>query len=148
MPRIAIKIDPFIENSFTEPGLAVRGRIGTAAFVDASGIKTQTDEIFRGLSFQDYRVSARLEPAGVFGSDRLVDRFATDFVRVQFGNIEMVAQEIAGTATVLRFVRSPKDLPGSNAGNGNCHSWWQILRRFRWHDGNLHRSRPLSGNHG
>src|SRR6266478_2346188 len=100
VPGVAVNVNALIEDFFAQPGLAAGRRVRAAAFVGAASVETEPDEVVGGLGFEDDGINARLEQLRVFGLKRLFDSLAANASGVEFGDIELVAQKIAGAAAV------------------------------------------------
>ena len=102
VPGIAVNIDALDQRLFG-PSLrfAVRGGVGAAAFVSAAGIEAEANQIIRGLGFENDWINAGFEGARIFGTQSAsAIGFTADSGGIELGDIEMVAQEIAGAAAI------------------------------------------------
>src|SRR5256884_8079053 len=77
----------------------------TTLFRSGSGVEAEPDQIAGGLGFEDDGIHPGFEDAWVFGSQRLLNRSATDSGRVEFGDIEMIPKEITGAAADRKSTR-------------------------------------------
>src|SRR5437773_1346565 len=100
MPGIAVNTQAFIEDFFTEFGLAPRRGVGTAAFIGAARIEVESDEVVCGLCFEDDGINSRLQGAWIFGIKRLLNGFPADARGIEFRNVKMVPKEESGTGAV------------------------------------------------
>src|SRR5439155_20587670 len=98
MPRITIKVDPFVEKLLAEFGFSPGNRIRAAPFISAARVKTQVDEIAGRLRCKNDRIDPRLECVRVFRRQGFLNGFSANPRSIELGNIKMISQKITGAA--------------------------------------------------
>src|ERR1700754_172853 len=103
MPRIAVDIDALVEDFLAQLCLASRRGKWTPAFFRTARVKTERKEpeqIRDGLWFEYRRVNAGFEHSRTACIECFTNRFVGDTRSIEFGNVEMITQEVTGAAAV------------------------------------------------
>src|ERR1041384_7846074 len=102
MPRIAVDVDAFVEDLFTEFGLAAGRGKRTTTFLSTARVETKRkkpEQIGNGLRFENRRIHAGFEHARISRFDGFANRFVCDAGGIEFRHVEMVPQKVAGAAS-------------------------------------------------
>ena len=102
MPRITVIVEPFIEDLLAEFCFASRRRIRAAAFIGAARVESKPNQVIGSLRLKNYGIDARFECSRVSRCDRFLDRLARNALSIEFGDIKMIAEKIAGAAAIGR----------------------------------------------
>ena len=101
--RVAVQVQPFVEQLLAEARLAVLGREGAAPLVSRARVERvgqEPEQVGHRLRLEDHRIGRRLDGFGVLRTDRLADRLRRYARRVEFRQIEVIPGVVARAGPV------------------------------------------------
>src|SRR5215813_14220275 len=103
MPRIAVDVNALVENLLSDFALTTECAERAATFFSTPCVETKSEEpeqIGDCLGLENHGIDAGIEHPGIARIECFADRFVRNARGVEFGNVEVVAEEVTGTGPV------------------------------------------------